>query len=119
MVISPGELVSIREREEEESRTRRVNHTALASCFSPASLTASRDFWYSLRNFFLASIENRVIVMMLSTTHEIWMPKFMPTEEAKRKQWSVTQNMRGVQNRKDSLSFLVPKQIASTVLERL
>lgn len=41
----------------------------------------SRDFWYWLRYLLLTNIESRVIVPMLITTQEIWMPKFMPTEK--------------------------------------
>ena len=122
MVMSPYEsLVFIREREKEKNQgPGRINHTAPASCFSPALLTASRDFWYCLRYLLLMNVENRVIVIMLSTTHEIWIPKFMPTEDGKGKQLSVPQDStRDLRSQIDLLSCLVLKQIVNTVLDRL
>ena len=83
MIVSPREslaIVGIHKGERKNNQGHRhINHTAPASCFSPAPLAASRDFRYWLRSLLLMNVENRVIVTMLSTTHEIWMPKFMPT----------------------------------------
>lgn len=72
-----------------------VDHTGLASCFSPARLEISCDFRYWLRYLLLTKIENRVIVPMLTTIQAIWIPKFMPTEEERERKQSVSQDPSG------------------------